>query len=113
MCKAFLIFLILALQGCSPFHSSTRRPPPPAPPPATVLIEKIDDTQFIEIDKNKDGKLDKSELQAATSKTDEWGATKIFLILVSAIAVICLAPLAPLLVQKVINKCKSCESEKK
>ena len=113
MYKAFLIFLIFILQGCISFHPPTRRAPPPAPPPAPVLIEEINDTQFIEIDKNKDGKLDKSELQTATSKTDEWGATKIFIILVAAIALMCIAPLAPPLIQKFINKCKSCESKEK
>lgn len=89
------------------------RPSAPAPPPAPILLEHIDDEQFIKLDTNKDGSLDKAEIKKATTPTNEWGAIKIFLILVGAIAAICMAPLAPPLIQKLINKCKSCEPKEK
>ena len=112
MYKTLCFSLLLGLQSCVSFGPSPRRTAPAAPPPP-VLVEKIDDEQFAKMDLNKDGKLDKSELNKVTSPTDEWGATKIFLILIAAIAAICMAPLVPPLIQKFINKCKSCESKEK
>ena len=104
---------MLGLQSCISLNPFSRRAPPPLPPPRPVLIEEINDEQFAKIDKDNDGKLDKSELHRATSHSDEWGAIKIFLILIGSIALICLAPLVPSLVKKVINKRKPSESEEK
>jgi hypothetical protein len=113
MNKLLLTALVL-LQGCmmrpARINSSLNNPPAPS-------VQHLTDEDFNKIDANADGLLDKAELKRAEAINTISAPLQIFGVLIGAIALICLLPLAAPLTEKSLkffkNRKASAQHQKK